>query len=168
MNELVWLPLPSAMRNSFILTGSTFRTFWAAVHWLLPASQLALAERSALMSFLPDVTENVTATLWPGSTGNPILRTLPLPFATTLFQPLGVTRLISRSLMVWPDVLVKTAVTFWVVLGANVCSRLGLSTLLGALMLSIDTSYPAATTLAWIAWLVSRVGNVPGAVMAPS
>src|SRR5437868_14867634 len=78
MNEFVeLLGEPSLMRNSLILIGLTFRTFWAVVsdcfaplvwlvHWALPA-------RSPLNAAGPDVTLKVALTLAPGATGSAIV-----------------------------------------------------------------------------------------------
>ena len=158
MNESVGFA--PAVRNSLILTGEVLRTFSTDFSVFLP--HFAMAARSPLNSFSPEVTSKVTITVWPGATGYSTF------FASSAFQPEGTLRLRVRSLISLPVVLTNFTATFCVSPGKKVWRRLGLLMSFSAATVRRSTSYWAATTLSMTAWLVSCVGNVPGTVMAPS
>src|SRR5277367_662460 len=114
MKESVWFSEELPMRNSLILTGLTFRTFWAAVSdCILPVDwfvQRALAVRSPLNIADPEVTLNVAFTLEPGATGSAIVTdVLPLPGITAV-QPFGAEILNSTPLAAAPVVFVNVTV----------------------------------------------------------
>ena len=149
MKELVALPLLSAMRNSFILTGCTLRTLECAVSdQVFPKLfQLALAFMSPLNSSMDEVTAKVAYTLSPGSMVLKLCTLSVLPW-TLYFQPLGGTTVRVRPTTVSPMVLVNFTVTFWVVPGAQVWSPAGASIEAADATSSIGTSYFAATMFA--------------------
>src|SRR5678815_1217665 len=160
------------LRNSLIVIGLTLRTFSTAVSdcFVPPAAFVhrALPTRSPLKAAVDDVTVKVALTLAPGAIGTAIVAdALDVP-GTTAVHPLGTDRLNSTPVAGAPVVFVNVTVVSCDEPGENVWSPGGAAMAFAGATPTRATSYFAATTLACTFWFVSSVGNVSGAVIAPS
>src|SRR6185437_1539731 len=173
MKESVVFVEPELMRNSLILTGSTFRTFSEVVsNCFLPVIWFvhdALATRSPLSAAFPEVTLNVALTLAPGAMGSANVFDASVVPATTEVHCLpGIVMLNFKPAAGAAVVFVNVTVVCCEEPGENVCSPVGLATADDGAILNGNTLYPAETTLACTCWSVASLGNVPAAVIAPS
>ena len=115
------------MRNSFTLTGLTFRTFSAVVSvCILPLAWLfheASPTRSPLKTAGPEVTLKVALTLAPGAiTSANVFDVSLVPSTTEVHCALGTAMLSLRPATGAPVVLVNVTVVSCDEPGVNVCS----------------------------------------------
>jgi hypothetical protein len=110
----------------------------------------------------------VALTVAPGATGPANVFEVSVPPETTEVHPVGTEMLNLTPVAGAPVVLVNVTVVSCVEPGEKVWSPGGAATADAGARLSRGTSYLAATTLACTFWLVSCVGKVLGAVIAPS
>ena len=169
MNALVGLVVVP-VRNSLILIGSTFRTFSAVVSKRRGPEpgfvHDALATRSPLNGFGPEVTVKTALTVSPGATEPNVAESLRVPATTALQCRSGPATRNFTSTAGDPVVFVNVTVVFCEDPGVNVCSPGGVAVAEAGARLSRWTSYLAATTLAWTALSVVSVGYA--AVITPS